>query len=211
MLRGTEIKSIRAHKVSLADAYARIDRDEAWIVGLHIAPWENADVRFNHEPKRSRKLLLHREEIDELLGKTKAKGLTLVPLRLYINDQGKAKVLLGLARGKQTWDRRREIAERDARARDASAPSPTPGDARPMRLARMIQAVDAHAAGEPGRVIVGGVLDVPGASMFEKMRHLAEHGDELRRLMLREPRGYPALCANVVLPPTHPEAPTPAT
>jgi len=115
VLRGTEIKSIRAHKVSLADAYARIDRDEAWIVGLHIAPWENADVRFNHEPKRSRKLLLHREEIDELLGKTKAKGLTLVPLRLYINDQGKAKVLLGLARGKQTWDRRREIAERDAR------------------------------------------------------------------------------------------------
>jgi SsrA-binding protein len=115
VLRGTEIKSIRAGKVSLADAYARIDRDEAWIVGLHIAPWENADVRFNHEPKRSRKLLLHREEIDELLGKTKAKGLTLVPLRLYINDQGKAKLELGLARGKQTWDRRREIAERDAR------------------------------------------------------------------------------------------------
>ena len=115
VLRGTEIKSIRAHKVSLADAYARIDRDEAWIVGLHIAPWENADVRFNHEPKRSRKLLLHREEIDELLGKTKAKGLTLVPLRLYINDQGKAKLQLGLARGKQTWDRRREIADRDAK------------------------------------------------------------------------------------------------
>ena len=115
VLRGTEIKSIRAHKVSLADAYARIDRDEAWIVGLHIAPWESADVRFNHEPKRSRKLLLHREEIDELLGKTKAKGLTLVPLRLYIDDRGRAKVLLGLAKGKQTWDRRREIAERDAR------------------------------------------------------------------------------------------------
>ena len=75
-----------------------------------------------------------------------------------------------------------------------------------MRLARMLQAVDVHAAGEPGRVIVGGVLDVPGASMFEKMRHLAEHGDGLRRLMLREPRGYPALCANVVLPPTRPEA-----
>lgn len=75
-----------------------------------------------------------------------------------------------------------------------------------MRLARMIQAVDAHAAGEPGRVIVGGVLDVPGATMFEKMRHLAEHGDELRRLVLREPRGYPAVCANVVLPGTHPDA-----
>lgn len=115
VLRGTEIKSIRAHKVSLADAYARIDKDEAWIVGLHIAPWESADVRFNHEPKRARKLLLHRAEIDELLGKTKAKGLTLVPLRLYITDQGKAKLELGLARGKQTWDRRREIAERDSK------------------------------------------------------------------------------------------------
>ena len=75
-----------------------------------------------------------------------------------------------------------------------------------MRLARMLQAVDAHAAGEPGRVIVGGVLDVPGATMLEKARHLEEHGDALRRLMLREPRGYPALCANVILPPTHPEA-----
>jgi proline racemase len=75
-----------------------------------------------------------------------------------------------------------------------------------MRLARMLQAVDAHAAGEPGRVVVGGVLDVPGATMLEKARHLEQHGDELRRLMLREPRGYPALCANVILPPTHPDA-----
>jgi SsrA-binding protein len=115
VLRGTEIKSVRAHKVSLADAYARIEKDEAWIVGLHIAPWESADVRFNHEPKRARKLLLHRHEIDELLGKTKAKGLTIVPLSIYINDRGIAKVQLGLARGKQTWDRRREIAERDAK------------------------------------------------------------------------------------------------
>ena len=115
VLRGTEIKSVRAHKVSLADAYARIDRDEAWIVGLHIAPWESTDIRFNHEPKRARKLLLHRHEIDELLGKTKAKGLTIVPLSIYINDRGKAKMQLGLARGKQTWDRRREIADRDAK------------------------------------------------------------------------------------------------
>jgi proline racemase len=75
-----------------------------------------------------------------------------------------------------------------------------------MRLARMLQAVDVHAAGEPGRVIVGGVLDVPGATMLEKARHLERHGDSLRRLMLREPRGYPALCANVILPPTDPEA-----
>ena len=114
-LRGTEIKSVRDHKVSLADAYARIEKDEAWLIGLHIAPWGTADVRFNHEPKRMRKLLLHREEIDELLGKTKAKGLTLVPLEIYINDRGLAKVRIGLARGKQTWDRRREIADRDAK------------------------------------------------------------------------------------------------
>src|SRR5215210_7425817 len=70
----------------------------------------------------------------------------------------------------------------------------------------MIQAVDAHAAGEPGRVIVGGVLDVPGATMFEKMRHLWDHADELRRLMLREPRGYPAANCNLILPPTDPSA-----
>ncbi|MDX1433632.1 MAG: proline racemase family protein, partial [Gammaproteobacteria bacterium] len=75
-----------------------------------------------------------------------------------------------------------------------------------MQLASMIQAVDVHAAGEPGRVIVGGVLDVPGASMFEKMQHLARHGDALRRRMLREPRGYPASCCNLVLPPTVPGA-----
>ena len=115
VLRGTEIKSVRAHKVSLADAYARIEKGEAWIVGLHIAPWESADVRFNHEPKRMRKLLLRRSQIDELLGKTKAKGLTLVPLAIYISDRGRAKLELGLARGKQTWDRRREIAERDSK------------------------------------------------------------------------------------------------
>jgi proline racemase len=75
-----------------------------------------------------------------------------------------------------------------------------------MRVARMIQAIDAHCAGEPGRVIVGGVLDVPGATMYEKMRHLATHGDALRRCMLREPRGYPGANCNLVLPPTHPEA-----
>src|SRR5438477_11524061 len=73
-----------------------------------------------------------------------------------------------------------------------------------MRLARMIQAVDAHAAGEPGRVIVGGVLDVPGTTILEKMRHLEAHGDALRRCMLREPRGYPAANGNLLLAPTHP-------
>jgi SsrA-binding protein len=114
VLSGTEIKSIRAGKVSLADAYARIDKGEAWLIGAHIAPWE-AGNRYNHEPKRDRKLLLHRGQIDQLLGRTKAKGLTLVPLKLYITERGKAKLELGLGRGKQLHDRRRDIAAREAR------------------------------------------------------------------------------------------------
>lgn len=114
VLRGTEIKSMRDHKVSMSEAYARIEKNEAWLVGLHIAPWDTTDVRFNHEPRRNRKLLLHRRQIDELLGKTKAKGLTIVPLRIYLS-RGRAKVELGLGRGRQQWDRRREIAERDSK------------------------------------------------------------------------------------------------
>ena len=114
VLTGTEIKSIRAGKVNLADAYARIERGEAWLVGAHIAPWEGGN-RLNHEPKRDRKLLLHRGQIDQLLGRTKAKGLTLLPLKLYITERGKAKLELGLGRGKQLYDRRREIAERESR------------------------------------------------------------------------------------------------
>jgi SsrA-binding protein len=113
VLSGTEIKSVRAGKANLQDAYARIERGEAWLVGAHIAPWESGN-RWNHEPRRDRKLLLHRVQIDQLLGRTKAKGLTLVPLRLYLS-RGRAKVELGLARGKQLHDRRRDIAERDAR------------------------------------------------------------------------------------------------
>ena len=114
VLSGTEIKSIRAGKVNLSDAFARIERGEAWLVGAHIAPWERAS-RENHEPKRDRKLLLHRSQIDKLLGQTKAKGLTLVPLKLYITARGKAKLELGLGRGKQLFDRRREIQTRDAK------------------------------------------------------------------------------------------------
>ena len=114
VLTGTEIKSIRAGKVNLADAYARIERDEAWLIGAHIAPFEQAN-RYNHEPKRTRKLLLHRDEIDKLLGKTKSKGLTIVPLRLYLTGKGRAKLELGLARGKQLHDRRRDIADRESR------------------------------------------------------------------------------------------------
>ena len=114
VLSGTEIKSIRAGKVNLADAFARIEKGEAWLVGAHIAPWEGGN-RLNHEPKRDRKLLLHRGQIDQLLGKTKAKGLTLIPLKIYITERGKAKLELGLGKGKQLYDRRREIAARDSR------------------------------------------------------------------------------------------------
>ena len=114
VLTGTEIKSVRAGKVNLADAFARIDRGEAWLVGAHIAPWEGGN-RLNHEPKRDRKLLLHRGQIDQLLGRTKAKGLTLIPLKIYITSRGKAKLELGLGKGKQLYDRRREIQARDIR------------------------------------------------------------------------------------------------
>ena len=114
VLTGTEIKSIRAGKANLSDAYARVERGEAWLVGAHIAPFEQGN-RYNHEPRRDRKLLLHRMEIDSLMGKAAQKGLTVVPLRLYISDKGRAKVELGLGRGKQLHDRRRDIAERESR------------------------------------------------------------------------------------------------
>ncbi len=113
-LTGTEIKSVREGHVNLQDAYARIERGEAWLVGAHVAPWSGGN-RYNHEPMRDRKLLLHRTQIDQLAGKTRAKGLTLVPLAMYFNDRGRAKVQLGLARGKKNYDRRRDIAARDAR------------------------------------------------------------------------------------------------
>jgi SsrA-binding protein len=114
VLTGTEIKSIRAGHVSLQEAFARIDRGEAWLVGAHIAPYATGN-RYNHEAKRTRKLLLHKDEILELLGTTKSKGLTLVPLRLYIDSRSHAKLEIGLARGKQLHDRRRDIADRDAK------------------------------------------------------------------------------------------------
>ncbi len=114
VLTGTEIKSIRAGKANLQDAYARVEKGEAWLIGANIAPYETGN-RYNHEPRRTRKLLLHRSQIDELLGRAAAKGLTIVPLRLYITGKGHAKLELGLARGKQLYDRRRDIAERDAR------------------------------------------------------------------------------------------------
>jgi SsrA-binding protein len=100
--------------VSLAEAYARIDKDEAWLIGANISPWDTGN-RYNHEPKRPRKLLLHRDQILALLLRTKAKGLTLVPLKMYITERGRAKLEIGLGRGKQLHDRRRDIADRDSR------------------------------------------------------------------------------------------------
>lgn len=114
VLTGTEIKSVRAGKANLSDAYARVEKGEAWLVGAHIAPFEHGN-RYNHEPRRDRKLLLHRTEIDQLMGRAAAKGLTVVPLRLYINDRGRAKIELGLAKGKQLYDHRRDLAERQSK------------------------------------------------------------------------------------------------
>jgi SsrA-binding protein len=113
VLTGTEIKSVRAGKVNISNAYARIEKGEAWLIGADIAPFEGGN-RYNHDPKRTRKLLLHRRQIDELLGRAQQKGQTIVPLRLYLT-RGKAKIELGLARGKQLHDRRRDIADRESK------------------------------------------------------------------------------------------------
>lgn len=110
-LRGSEVKSLREGKAQMADAYAAIEGGELWLRGLHIPPYEHAG-RENHDPERPRKLLLHRAEIERLVGKTAEKGLTLVPTRIYFKGS-RAKVELALARGKLGRDRRREIVDRD--------------------------------------------------------------------------------------------------
>ena len=111
VLKGTEVKSLRAAKVNLKDSYATIEGGEVVLYNLHISPYEAAN-RYNHEPERPRKLLLHRSEIRRLVGRTEQKGLTLVPLKLYFK-QGRAKVELALARGKRQYDRRQDIARRE--------------------------------------------------------------------------------------------------
>jgi len=113
VLTGTEIKSIRAGKVQLRDSYARTEGGEVWLHNMHISPYEQSGEFFNHEPTRSRKLLLHRNEIAGLIGKAQTKGLTLIPLRLYFKG-GRAKIELALARGKRSYDKREALAERDA-------------------------------------------------------------------------------------------------
>lgn len=119
VLLGTEVKSLRDSRADLKESYARIEGNEAWLVGLHISPYAQGN-RANHDPLRPRKLLLHRGEINRLLGKIMEKGLTLVPLRLYFK-QGRAKVELGLARGRKTLDKRHAIREREERREVARA------------------------------------------------------------------------------------------
>jgi len=111
VLKGSEIKSIRAGKVSLSDAYARPENGELWLFNSHIASYDAASYN-THEPRRPRKLLLHRKEIDNLAGTVTQKGLTLVPLKLYI-ESGIAKVELGVAKGKKLYDKREAIARRE--------------------------------------------------------------------------------------------------
>ena len=112
VLQGTEIKSVRGGKVTLRDSFIRIDRNEAFVHNMHIAHYEQGN-RFNHEPLRTRKLLLHKREIAKLIGVQKVGGYSLVPLKMYIKD-GYAKVLFGVGRGKKHYDKREDLKRKDA-------------------------------------------------------------------------------------------------
>ena len=113
VLTGTEIKSVRAGKVTLTDGFARVREGEAWLENVYVAPYDQG-ARENPDPRRRRKLLLRRSQIADLGAKTQQKGLTLVPLKVYLK-QGRAKIELGLARGKHTYDKRHALAEREAK------------------------------------------------------------------------------------------------
>jgi SsrA-binding protein len=116
-LQGSEVKSCRQGAVNLKDSYARIDGTEIFLVNAHISPYAHAN-RFNHEPLRRRKLLLHRAEIKKLYGKMRERGQSFVPLKMYFNEKGKVKVLIALVKGKKLHDKRDSIRERDQK-RDA--------------------------------------------------------------------------------------------
>ena len=113
VLTGTEIKSLRGGRANLTDSYARIENGELYLISAHISPYDQGN-RFNHEPRRNRKLLMHKSEILRLLGKTREKGYTLVPLKIYLSH-GLAKVELALASGKDLYDKRQSAAEKDAK------------------------------------------------------------------------------------------------
>ena len=120
VLTGTEIKSVRAGKVSIKESYAKVDNGEVVVLGMNISPYEHGSFS-NTDPLRPKKLLLHRQEIRRLIGLTKEKGVTLIPLKIYINSKGLCKVELGLCRGKKSYDKRDAIAKRDADRRMAQA------------------------------------------------------------------------------------------
>lgn len=113
ILTGTEIKSVRNGRVNLKDSFARIENGEVWLYQMHISPYEQGN-RFNHDPLRKRKLLLNRSEISKLVGKVQQEGLTLVPTKIYLR-KGLAKIELGICKGKKNYDKRQDIAERDAK------------------------------------------------------------------------------------------------
>jgi SsrA-binding protein len=113
-LKGTEVKSIRQGKANLRDGYALVRNGEVWMLNVHVSPYETASEYFNHDPRRTRRLLLHRQEIRKLIGKVEEKGLTLVPLKMYMK-KGRVKVTIGLGRGKKLFDKRESIKEKDAK------------------------------------------------------------------------------------------------
>ena len=113
ILTGTEIKSIRQGRVNLKDSFARVENGEVWLYQMHISPYEPGN-RFNHDPLRRRKLLLNKAEISRVSGRIQLQGLTLIPLKLYLKH-GLAKLELGVCRGKKTYDKRQDVAERDAK------------------------------------------------------------------------------------------------
>lgn len=113
VLTGTEIKSIRNGKASIKESYAKIEKGEMILYGMNISPYEQGN-RFNVDPLRPRKLLLHKQEIRKLIGLTTLKGLTLVPLQMYINEEGRAKIEIAVARGKKNYDKRDDMAKKDA-------------------------------------------------------------------------------------------------
>jgi SsrA-binding protein len=119
-LQGSEVKSLREGKAQINEAYARVDDGEMWIFQMHIPPWQYATGFGSHDPDRKRKLLLHREEIDELMGKTQQQSLTLIPVSLYFRD-GKAKVMLALAKGRRLYDKRNLIMAREQEREAARA------------------------------------------------------------------------------------------
>ena len=114
VLTGTEIKSIRQGKASIKESYAKVENGEVIVYGMNISPYEQGN-RYNTDPLRPKKLLLHKQEIRKLIGYMTIKGLTLIPLQVYINEDGKAKMEIGVARGKKLYDKREDIAKRDAK------------------------------------------------------------------------------------------------